>query len=204
MSHAQELITAIQTCNPGRLRAVIERLNLLADDEVKHLAGTEKAWARKNYINDRLPGGLDITALHLAAKAYSAHASDKTLGPVFNEMVSDLLAAGAMPWLEVGSKPVKEKVGATTKIRMTMGQTVLEVCEGKMPPALTEWVAANCDDNATIKGFCATKHEATTKHRDKKISAWRERKRIRDGVEQEDIGPMADHHLENQPTAAMG
>ena len=176
MSHAQELITAIQTCVPGRLRAVIDQLNRLADDEVRHLSGSERLWARKNYLNDRLPGGLDITALHLAAKSYSEHASDPYLGPVFNEMVSDLLSAGAMPWLEMGAKPIKVMVGGVYQSRMGMGQTVLEVCDGKVPPALTAWVANHCNDNSYIKGFVPKKHETTVRHREACIAAWRERK----------------------------
>lgn len=207
MSHAQELITAIQTGIPGRLRAVIEQLSRLSDDEVKHLEGSQRLWSRKNYVNDRLPGGLDITALHLAAKAYSAHASDARLAAVFNEMVSDLLAAGALPWLEVGSKPIKETLGGREMARMSMGQTVLEVCEGKLPPALSTWIIANCDDNAGIKGFSEQKHEATIRHREAAVVAWRERRRLRleaEEQEQDDGLAMDECAMERQYQLAMG
>lgn len=192
MSHAQELITAIQTYNPGRVRAVIEQLNCLSDDEVKHLTGSERQWTRKNYINDRLPGGLDIAAIHLASKAYSAHTSDPSLAVVFNEMVKDLLEAGADPMQEVGKKTIKKMMGGHEVVTLVPGQTAAELCEGRLPPALKQWFAENCDSNKAMTGFDFKKHHSVIAHRNAKLAAWQERKRQREQLGQDMAQDMAD------------
>lgn len=184
MSHAQELITAIQTCVPGRLRAVIEQLGRLSDDEVRHLPTKEQGWERKNYINDRLTGSLEITALHLAAKAYAAHSSDELLAAAFNEMVGDLLAAGASPWLEIGGRKYKQVVDGRVIVRITPGQTVAEVCEGRMPPALTAWLAATCDNTSTTKGSADKKHPSTLRQQKAKVAAFRKKREEREALAQ--------------------
>lgn len=149
-SHAPQLVIAIQSCIAGRVRAVIAQLKALAEDEVKHLKGSDRLWSRKNYVNDRLSGDLDLTALHLAAKAYSAHTKDRNLASVFNEMVGDLLAAGADPWLEVGARSSPCRGLGLNK---TQGQTVVEVCEGRIPPALSAWIIEQTEAHWNLEGY---------------------------------------------------
>lgn len=150
VSHAPQLVSAIQSCSPGRVRSVIAQLKALADYEVKHLTGSDRLWALKNHVNDRLSGELDLTALHLAAKAYSAHTKDRNLASVFNEMVGDLLAAGADPWLEVGAKSNPCRGLGLNK---TQGQTVVEVCEGRIPPALSAWISEQTEAHWSLEGY---------------------------------------------------
>ncbi|MFY2764338.1 hypothetical protein [Arenimonas sp. MALMAid1274] len=176
MSHAHELITAVQSCQPARLRAVIAQLQRLADANVKHLRGSERHWQRKTYLDDRLPGPLDLTALHVAAKGYAAHADDPTLAQVFDTMVQDLLEAGASPWLEVGAKQLCGGLEGKALMTFAAGKTVAEVCDGRMPPSLSAWFAARVSENHVGRSLHATTKQRT----EERLKAWRECKRLRD------------------------
>lgn len=152
MSYARELIDAIQSCSTQRLRQAIAQVQSDADKAVSHLPAVDQAWARqtRNPVNDALPG-LGLTALHVAAKAYSAHAHDRALAGVFNQMVRMLLSAGASPFVEVGAVYQEKWVrtqGADGQIEERRavaikqhGLTVAQVCQGRVPPALTAWFA---------------------------------------------------------------
>ena len=159
MSHAQELINAIQSCQPQRLRAVICQLQGLAQADTSHLKrDDDRRWGKKCYINDRLTGALDLTALHVAAKAFSANTADQRLSKVFDEMVRDLLEAGANPWLEIGvRKKLRDGLGTSS---ISTGKTVVEVCEGVLPPALQDWIQDHCDARSTHRFNVAT-HSTT-------------------------------------------
>lgn len=161
MNHAHTLILAIQSCEPDRLRQVIAQLDALADQEVSHLVKPEeRALARRSKINDRVPDLLGLTALHVAAKAYSAHLTDPMLARVFNEMVQDLLDAGASPYAEVGATYKRRWIGGEEIMGVEVpGQTVAEVCEGRLPPALMNWFAALRRDDAPLSG-----HDKKTSH----------------------------------------
>lgn len=187
-SHAQELILAVQTCIPGRLRAVIEQLDLLAQAEIQHLPEAERLWKRKSYVNDRLPG-MGLTALHLAAKAYSAHTHDPKFAAAFNEMTRDLLAAGASPFLLIGGKGEE-------------GMTVAMVCDGKLPPALTEWLSEN-SAAATRTRPSAQTHAITVQRKNSRMEEVRETKRKKKNA-LADAMPMEAAELESEFPQAVG
>lgn len=173
MSHAQELINAVQSCQVDRLRAVIDQLNRLSDAEVAHLDGNDRLWARKSYLNDQLEGPLDLTALHVAAKGYAAYKHDSRLASIFNEMVAVLLEAGASPWVEVGATVVARPHGN----QRNPGKTVPEVCEGKMPPALSEWIAKECND--LLSDRSTARHAVTKVAEVTRMDKWKERKQAK-------------------------
>jgi hypothetical protein len=182
LSHAHELITAVQSCQPARVRAVIAQLQRLAEAEVQHLNGSQRHWQRKTYLDDRLPGPLDLTALHVAAKGYAAHADDPTLAQVFDTMVHDLLAAGASPWLEVGAKELRGGLEGKALMTFVPGKTVAEVCERRMPPSLSVWFAERCLErhNQSRQHGRLGLHATTKQRTDERLKAWRECKRLRD------------------------
>jgi hypothetical protein len=153
VNHAQILINAVQSCDPQQVEAAITTLNALSDARVAHLKGSERLWNRRSHINDRLPGPLDVTALHVAAKAYAVHHQDLALAAVFNEMVANLLAAGAMPTLEVGARDMRHRVNGHETFDVVRGQTVVELCDGHLPPALKAWCEEHWSDDKTVKPY---------------------------------------------------
>lgn len=175
MSHAKTLIAAIETCEPRRLRAVIARLEDLAQAEVEHLAPGDQYWERRCYINDRLPGSQGLTALHVAAKAYASFHQDPALAAVFDTMVADLLHAGAVPWLEVGAQGVCRSSRGEPMVVAVPGKTVLEVCDGRVPPSLARWIARNCEQSGASQAPLIAVHPSTRERREKERTAWRAR-----------------------------
>jgi hypothetical protein len=175
VSHAQKLINAIETCEPQRVRTVIAQLQRLAQEEVEHLAPGDQYWERRCYINDRLPGSLGLTALHVAAKAYASFHQDAALAAVFDTMVADLLDAGAVPWLEVGAQGVCRSSRGEPMVVAVPGKTVLEVCEGRVPPSLAKWFTMKCDAMGAPQACPVQRHASTVKHHKKSLTAWRAR-----------------------------
>lgn len=175
MSHAHKLIAAIETCEPERLRAVIAQLQRLAQEEVEHLAPGDQYWERRCYINDRLPGSLGLTALHVAAKAYATYHQDPALANAFDTMVSNLLDAGAVPWLEVGAQGVSRSSRGEPVVVAVPGKTVPEVCEGRIPPSLAKWFAVQREEMGAPHTCLVRQHASTVTHQKKNLTAWRER-----------------------------
>jgi hypothetical protein len=176
-SHAATLITAIQSCNPRVVRDCIQALKAVSEAEVAHLPKPDqRAWGRKNHINDTW-GGLNLTALHVAAKAYSAHCADPRLAQAFDTMVGDLLAAGANPFLEAGGKKQSAWINGTRIVGAPDGgQTTVELCEGKVPPALAAHLAQHCDDNLTSNNHgTPVVHSTRLKKVADRVSSWRAR-----------------------------
>lgn len=182
MSHAQELILAIQTNNPSRLRAVIDQLQRKANLEVAHISNNmDRAVARPKYVNDRLPGTLDLTALHVAAKLYATHCSNERLAGIYNEMVADLLEAGAAPSLEIGAVRGKRMVAGVEAITIIKhGLTVAEVCEGKLPPALMESLRIGAEEQAIYERM--NRHQSTIRREETRVTEWRAKKAEREAA----------------------
>lgn len=131
---AMKLIEAIQSCDPSQLSKLIATLGSANDREAQ--------------VNSTVPNMQGLTALHVAAKAYSAHSQDAKLAPIFNEMVRLLLEAGANPVMSVGTTYRKQVVAGFEVLSVVNpGQNVIQVCEGRVPPALLEWYANTIDDN---------------------------------------------------------
>lgn len=168
MNTAQELINAIQSLKPGLLRIVIARVQRQAGFDLSSLEPAARHRIRGNPINARLEGVMDLTALHVAAKAYSAYRNSH-LAPIFNEMVAMLLEAGANPWLEAGK--------ATDSRFEPQGLTVAQVCERHIPPALAAFLEAHCDDNRTSKqdANLIRLHPTTVARNQKRLEAFRKR-----------------------------
>lgn len=135
MSYTKKMIDAIQSCRPEALRLVLRSMEQLPD--------------RVSVVNAHLEGPVNITPLHLAAKAYAAYADNPLLGCNFDRMVSDLLDAGACPWVEAGTKRWTTNSGTT---RTELGQTVVEACDGKVPPSLQEWIRGSVKEKS-LEGF---------------------------------------------------
>lgn len=186
MTPVQQLIQAIQSCSCEQLRQVICNLEEESDQEVRRMQKGDRLWARRSKIDDRMPG-LGLTALYVAAKAYSAHSQDPKLAQVFDQMVASLLVAGASPFVAIGATyrtrmvPVMskhsdpeigtflggQKLGEREEtIVVNPGRTVVEVCEGKLPPSLVNWFAANINDNMKSAGPDHVQVHTTTKARE--------------------------------------
>lgn len=134
MNYAPRLLAAIQTAEPDRLRALLA--------EIARCPGNPPAGEDAHPVNHRLADPLGLTALHLAAKAYSVHANDPRLADVFNTMVADLLEAGANPLMEMGARWGWTWVGSERIWGIVQrGMTVAEVCERRLPPALQREMA---------------------------------------------------------------
>lgn len=135
-SPAHILIQAIQTCDPAQLAQAIATLQQQVAEQAKTLPAEDQSWARErnNPVRCTMPNMAGLTPLHVAAKAYATHTHRPELAYVFNAMVGMLLEAGASPWAAVGAR------------RRELGQTVVQVCEGKLPPTLADWLAANIND----------------------------------------------------------
>ncbi len=136
---AHILISAIQTCEPAKVAEAIAQLNAQADASVAHIDKADRAWEREriNPVRMSMPDMAGLTPLHVAAKAYSAHVHQPKLAAAFNAMVQLLLDAGASPWAAIGAS-AKDP-----------GQTVVQVCQGQVPPSLLGWLAATVADYST-------------------------------------------------------
>lgn len=177
MSHALTLINAIQTCDRQQLRRAIRQVQAQAalDDANKKRRKNMRS-ILPNYINDKLAGALDVTALHVAAKAYSQHAHIPHLARVFNEMVSDLLEAGASPGATVGARYQMRQCGAKMlPVCVDPGQTVAQVCGCNMPPSLANWFALQVNDNLSEAAAKVARHEATRKWEQQRVNQFRRR-----------------------------
>ena len=161
MNAAQELINAIQSCKPGLLRLVIARLQRQAGIDLSRVEPAARHRIKHNPVNAQLAQVMNLTPMHVAAKAYSAHEQDPDLASAFSEMVEDLLAAGANPWIEA-TRP---------------HGTVAEVCEGRLPPALAQFFEDHCDDRRTSKqdAELIRLHPTTVARIEARREAWRER-----------------------------
>lgn len=130
---AASLIAAIQTTDPAVLRAEVERL-MAEHHQAKRRSPSKTV---PNPLDDTL-GALELTALHVAAKAYAVHRANPTLARAFDEMVQILLDEGANPALEIGVKRERRwLMGRYVMMEVAPGQTVAEVCERHLPPSLT-------------------------------------------------------------------
>lgn len=188
--HARTLIEAIQSLRPERLAQVIADLERQADLEVASLDPIERAWKRRNLVNDVLPG-LGLTALHVAARAYVAHRNpqDMKLARVFNNMVRQLLTAGANPAIAIGTTYKKQVVAGHTVFTIdNPGRTVAEVCEGKLPPSLKRWFAATVNDNSTAP---ATNRQETHRNSPNWEQVERRRERMKKKREREKARRLA-------------
>lgn len=188
MKPAQELINAIQSGHPHRLRAVIEKLQRQAGIDLSQVDLQFRHSYKGNPVNDRLPG-MDITPLHVAAKAYSAHAHDPLNSWIFGEMVRDLLNAGANPIAVMGRTSRMARSGYGV-VEAEEGLTVAEVCEGKLPPALASFFAKFCDDTSTLKQDAPESHPHMVKLRKQSLAKWRKRNRP-DWVEEDELEEVA-------------
>ncbi|KGM54809.1 hypothetical protein N799_08645 [Lysobacter arseniciresistens ZS79] len=148
------LIEAVQTANPEQLREAIAWQAKLIDKEQDELAarldtaiasrrGEEREEAcsllgrsRKTYVDDGLVSCMGITALHVACGNYVLHKEHRAQ---FNEMIRDLLEAGANPCRAAGRK-VANRAGHWVEV--DPGKTVSEICRGNMPPALTDYFSS--------------------------------------------------------------
>lgn len=184
MTPAQQLINAIQSSQPHRLRAVIETLQRQAGIDLSQVERQLRHTYSDNPVNDRLPG-LDITPLHVAAKAYSAYANDPLHAWIFGEMVRDLINAGANPVAVMGRTSRLGRNGYDA-VDAEEGLTVAQVCEGKLPPALAAFFAKHCDDNATMKIDAPDKHEHMLKLEEERLAKWRMRKAKRQQAQREE------------------
>lgn len=137
---ANELIFAIQSCNAETLRKALEQANDEADMAVAHLKQRHRKWERKNPVNERSTL-LDVTPLHVASKAFSAHAGNRELSKAFNQMVQMLLDADGNPYLEAGAVMKRTRVGDRFVCVYVPGKTAVELCNGVVPPALQAWIA---------------------------------------------------------------
>lgn len=182
MKPAQELINAIQSCQPHLLRAVIEKLQRQAGVDLSQVELRLRHVVKGNPVNDRLPS-MDITPLHVAAKAYAAHVDSPLHAWIFGEMVRDLLNAGANPVAVMGRTSRMARSGWGV-VEAEEGLTVAQVCEGKMPPALADFFAEHCDDNATMKIDAPERHQLTIRLERERLAKWRRRNR-RHAVEAE-------------------
>ncbi len=195
MKPVQQLIQAIQSCDCRKLREAIAELEQNREQETVDVEPINKAWAKRSLIDDRLTG-LGLTALHVAAKAYSAHSQDPQLAQVFNDMVQDLLKAGANPFITIGARYRTRTVAVMNKIEggeignfyggkkigetqeqvlVDPGLTVIEVCEGKVPPALAQWFVDNIDEINRAKVL----HDQVEKHSTTKIREAAEKRRLK-------------------------
>lgn len=129
---AASLIAAIQTTDPALLRAEVERL-MAEHREAKRRSPSKTV---PNPLDDTL-GALELTALHVAAKAYAVHRANPILARAFDEMVQILLDEGANPALEIGVKRERRwLLGRYVMVEVAPGKTVAEVCERNLPPSL--------------------------------------------------------------------
>lgn len=133
---AHILIQAIQSCDPVQLAQAIATLQAQVAEQAKTLPPEDQAWAceRNNPVRCTMPNMAGLTPLHVAAKAYATHTHRPALADAFDAMVGMLLEAGASPWAAVGAQGRE------------LGQTVVQVCEGKVPATLQDWLAANIND----------------------------------------------------------
>lgn len=152
------------------MQQVIARLKQIAEDEVAALkASKEQRWVRKNYVDSPL-APLGLTALHVVCKAYSVHHADMHLGGLFDQMASDLLDAGANPYIEIGAtyRPQSNRQGDMVLALDKHGQTVAEVCNGIVPPSLKVFYAQWRCDELTQKRVLAVDEHAIYKERREK------------------------------------
>lgn len=156
-SPALQLIEAINHGSTCALNHVIECLVERAQEEAD--ARKIGRWGT-NYLDAQLPG-TRLTALHVAAKAYAHYRHDRNQAWVYDQCVKRLLEAGANPFIEaLGTVRRREVMGKTTSY-LDNGQTVLDVCNGVIPPSLKQWMADNIDDNA-FQTFGITASHPTT------------------------------------------
>lgn len=173
MNTAQELIQAVQSLNPATLRAVIAKhQNLLGFDFSQVELGARHRYPA-NPVNARINGRLDLTALHVAAKAYSAYRHKPHMAKAFDDMVQILLEAGANPYIEAG----KAKGSMFDGFSCGAGLTVAQVCDGHLPPALASFIGEHCDDNKTNQhdADLIRLHPTTVARTEARIAAFRER-----------------------------
>lgn len=134
----EALIAAIQSCNTEQLTQEIRALT----PHGKTLGGS----STNNPLDQQLPGSR-LTALHVAAKAYSHYRHDSNRAFVYNRAVELLLEGGANPYLEAfGTWRTTHANGRPVRI-LEGGVTAMEVCQGHAPPALLAWFAKYVDDN---------------------------------------------------------
>jgi len=144
---ARELVDALEDCNTQALGKVIQRLQRRGQAELS----TIRLVTSRDYINAAVPG-TRITALHVACMAY-ARSSDRNKAWVYNQAVAMLLDAGANPFLECLGTPERRWVHGKQQTVFRDGKTAIEICNGRLPPGLDEWIKAKCDDR--LKHFIA-------------------------------------------------
>lgn len=150
-SAAERLIAAIHTTEPQVLREVVDEL--LEKFQREREKAPLEAWFFRNPL-DATFGNLELTALHVAAKAYAVHSSNPHLAQVFNEMVQILLDGGANPAMEIGVKrDWRFVMGKHQWCEVEKGQTVAEVCGRNLPPALAGWFAKAVEETRGHTGF---------------------------------------------------
>ena len=176
MTHAQTLIAAVQSGDPAQVRAVLAHLEHLADKHAQTLPLADRGWARPSYVDDRLPGDLGLTALHVAAKAYGAFLDNPAQAAAFDAMVADLLAAGASPWAEIGARGVRTTPLGQPLMAAVPGRTVPQECGRRLPPSLVRWIAEHCDDRGTAVSNGVALHSTTVVKNAARVQAWRERR----------------------------
>lgn len=181
-THAETLIAAVQSGDPSQVRAVLAHLQRLAEKAIRRLPAKERQWARRSYVDSRLPGPLGLTALHVAAKAYGAYRHDPNQAQAFDAMVADLLAAGACPWVEVGARGARVLANGECIFVASHGRTVVEECQGRLPPSLMRWIAEHCDDRGSSKADAPVLHPLTRARIAERTQAWRERRQAREAL----------------------
>lgn len=134
----EALIAAITACNTQQLAQEIQALTL----QEPTLGGS----STNNPLDQQLPGSR-LTALHVAAKAYSHFRHDRNRAFVYNRAVELLLEGGANPYIEaLGNVTTTYSNGKPVRV-LDGGVTAMEVCQGHPPPALSAWFAEHVDDN---------------------------------------------------------
>ena len=181
-SYATDLINAVQSCNARNLQQVIARLKQIAEDDVTaQKTRKDQRWVRKNYVDSPL-APLGLTALHVVCKAYSVHHGDKHLAGVFDQMASDLLDAGANPYIEIGTKyrPQSNCQGDMVLAVDKHGQTVAEVCNGIVPPSLKVLYAQwRCDELTQKRVLAVDEHAIYKEQREKGLVERRQEREAR-------------------------
>lgn len=121
----QQLVRAVQSQSIRRLALIL--------DEFKRTYPVEGL--RYPHINQPLPQ-LDVTALHVASRAYAVFFTDAKKRETFNTMVGMLLDAGADYQLCQRSITKGFTHGKSYHRYEQDGVSVWELCEGRVPPAL--------------------------------------------------------------------
>lgn len=122
MTLAETLIHAVQSGDTEELQRAINTVTERVENRGFHAA----------LVNQGLSGS-DLTALHVACKAYSHYARDPDLARTFDQMVQLLLDAGAVPGKE--ARIGRERI------------TSVMACEGRIPPSLQNYLSHRAENS---------------------------------------------------------